>query len=823
MASLTIDDARARAGLLEVQRYEIALDLSGGGDTFGCLSAIDFRCREPGASTFVDVRPRTLVSATLNGERLDVTELRDGRLPLRGLAPDNHLVIEAEMAYSRDGEGLHRSVDHADGNVYLYAMTFLDAAPRVFACFDQPDLKARYAISVEAPPEWSVIGNSPATQVSPGQWQLRETLPLSTYLITLVAGPYHSVRRRHDGIELGLHSRQSLAPHLDKDAHELFTVTAQAFDAYHRLFGIRYPFGDYHQVFVPEFNAGAMENPGCVTFRDGLLFRSVVTDGERSERARIVVHEMAHQWFGDLVTMQWWDDLWLNESFADYVAYRVTHEATAFADSWVSTAFRRKYWGLAADQRPSTHPVASNGAADAASALTDFDGISYAKGSATLKQLNAHIGDDVFFDGVRAHLRDHSYANASLADLMRAWRDAGATDVDDWAAGWLRTAGVDCLQADTTEDGYVVRRIPPERFPARRVHRVVVQQFGEGKAGTPVPVAITDDTTTLPIKRERELPFVHIDSRDDTWAKLRFDVESTESLSRVLPTIPDPVARASIWTGLRDAVDDAHFDPRELLTLMELALPAETEDIALTSLLGSARSTLGRLIPEAGTLERIAALAYRCVRVAPVASSRQVAAARAWLANEPDGDRLRALLAGDAVPDGLSMDTEMRWTAVQRLCVLGQGGDELIAAELKRDDTSEGEVHAAECRAALPDAPTKERVWTAIVSDAELSNYELYALCDGFWQPEQVELCAGYVDRYFTELPPTSAFRSGWVVQESATAAFPRYAVDRRTLDLAGELLKRPGVPTLVVRAVLDESDGLRRALASRDRYRVAV
>ncbi len=821
MPSLTVDEARTRSALLEVEHYDLALDLGGGSKTFGSVSTVDFRCLDTDATTFVDVRPENLLSATLNGRGLDVTELSDGRLPLRGLGTNNQLVIEAEMAYSHDGEGLHRSVDHADGNVYVYAMTFLDAAPRVFACFDQPDLKARYTLSVQAPPAWSVLGNTPATQHAPGHWQLRETLPLSTYLITLVAGPYHSVRREHDGIELGLHCRQSLAPHLDKDADELFTVTAQAFDAYHSLFDIRYPFGDYHQAFVPEFNAGAMENPGCVTLRDGLLFRSAATHGEHSDRARIVAHEMAHQWFGDLVTMRWWDDLWLNESFADYVAYRVTHEATDFDDSWVSSAFTRKYWGLVADQRPSTHPVAGNGAADAASALNDFDGISYAKGSATLKQLNAHLGDEIFFNGVRAHLRQHSYGNATLADLVQAWTDAGAKDLDDWVTGWLRTAGVDTLQADTTEQGYVVRRMPPEQFPAERPHSVVVQQFGEGVAGARVAVTIAEPTTTLPIERDRDLPFVHIDSRDDTWAKLRFDLESVEALSRVLPTIADPVARASIWTGLRDAVDDAHFDPRELLTLMELTLPAESEDIALSTLLGTARRSLSRLVPESGTLERVAALAYRCLQVAPTGSSRQVAAARAWLSNEPDADRLRSLLAGDHVPDGLVMDTEMRWTAVLRLCVLGEAGEGLIMAELARDDTSEGEVHAAECRAAIPDPRSKERVWAAITSEAAMSNYELYALCGGFWQPEQVELCAPYVERYFTELPKTSAFRSGWVVQGSAIEAFPRYAVEPRTLELAQALIDRPGVPTLVLRAVLDQSDGLRRALASRDRYLV--
>jgi aminopeptidase N len=819
--SLKLEEARARAALIKVDSYRVELDLTTGDSEFGCRTTIAFNCADTAEGTFVDVKPRSLTSASLNGRQLNPEDLDDGRLPLSGLESSNTLIVEAQMAYSHDGEGMHRSVDPADGEVYLHAMSFLDAAPRIFACFDQPDLKAPFTVSVRAPLDWTVIGNGAATQTGPGEWALTTTKPLATYFVTVVAGPYHSLFRTHDGIRLGLHTRRSLAEHLDKDADELFTVTGQSFDAYHKLFGIRYPFGEYHQAFVPGFNAGAMENPGCVVFRDGLIFRSAVTDGQRSTRARLVVHEMAHQWFGDLVTMRWWDDLWLNESFAEYMAYRVTDDATSFDDSWVEFAFTRKQWGLVADQCPSTHPVAGNGAADAASALTDFDGISYAKGAAVLKQLNAYVGDQVFLDGVRAHLNDHSYGNASLADLLRAWSNAGAVDLDRWAQVWLRTAGVDTLQTVAADGGYSVRRTPPAGRPARRPHSVVVRAFGVGTAGNPMPVTIDCDQVNVPVTRDPAQPVLLVDSRDDTWAKLRLDPASRQALPPVLPTIAYPVSRAALWLSVHDSVADAEMDPRDYLALLESAIPMESEDIALSSLLGGARRLFGRLLPGVD-VEQVARAAQRCLDTALPGSSRQVAAARGWVGNTFDEDRLHGWLRGEHVPERLAVDAELRWSILLRLCVLGAADQDTIDAELARDRTVEGSIHAAECRAALPDSAVKAEVWRAITGDESLSNYELKALCQGFWQPEQLALGEPYVERYFDELPKTTAIRSGWVVQESVETAFPAYAIDQRTLDLAAAVAADDTAAPGVRRGMVDRADQVRRALASRQKYGTA-
>jgi aminopeptidase N len=821
--SLTAAEARERARTIGVQSYTVDLDLTGGPETFGSVTTIRFRCGRPGASTFLDVRPHRLHAVRLNGEDLDPGAWRDGRLRLHGLAEHNQVQVSAEMAYSHDGEGLHRSVDPADGRVYLYAMSFLDAAPRIFACFDQPDLKAAYSLTVSTPPDWTVAGNGAARQVAPGRWRLAETRPLSTYLVTLVAGPYHCVRAEHDGIPLGLHVRQSLAAHLDRDAEEILTVTRQAFDAYHRLFGIRYPFGEYHQAFVPEFNAGAMENPGCVTLRDTMVFRSRVTEGERGNRARTIVHEMAHQWFGDLVTMRWWDDLWLNESFAELLAHRVCAAATDFADAWVDFAFTRKRWGIDADQRPTTHPVAGNGAADTARALENFDGISYAKGAAVLKQLNAHLGDEVFLGGLRRYVERHAYGNATLADLLSAWAEAGAADVHAWAAQWLRLPGVDTLRADEDAAGAVLlRRTAPPSFPAQRPHTLTVAALGADSAPDEAPVVVREDTTPVGLPGRAGARLVVPDAHDDTWAKVRLGAGTVTALPRLLPRVTDPVTRAVVWNALTYAVDDAELDPRTVLAVLEAALPHEDQDIALSALLGWATGTLrGRYLPPGAAEDRLAALAESVLRRSPPGTGAQVAAARGVVACATRPDRLSVWLHGDA-PPGLAMDADMRWTVLHRLAVLGAVGAADIDAELARDRSAEGAVHAARCRAALPSPQAKAAAWRLITEDDTVGNYVLYATCEGFWAPEQLDLTWPYVARYFAEIPATAGLRSGWVVGETTRLAYPVYAVADETLAAAEQALDGgqghdlgPGVR----RSLADRTHDLRRALAVRRRF----
>ncbi len=647
-------------------------------------------------------------------------------------------------------------------------------------------------------------------------WELAETKPLATYFVTLVAGPYHSRTAEHDGIRLGVHVKQSLAAALDKDVDEIFTVTAQAFDRFHELFGIRYPFGDYHQAFVPEFNAGAMENPGCVTFRDSMIFRGPVPTGDRTFRARVIVHEMAHMWFGDLVTMRWWDDLWLNESFADYMGYRVTDEATEFTDSWVEFAFHRKRGGLLADQRPSTHPVAGNGAADAHTALQDFDGISYAKGAAVLKQLAAWLGDDVFLAGVRDHLNTSAYGNAALADLLAAWERAGARDLDTWARVWLREAGADTLRVD----GDTLLRLPPAGAPpSTRPHGVTVHRIaGDGTVAS-ASVAVSADRTPLPLAPAPGQLLIP-DALDETWAKIRFDPNTLAALPQRLPTIADPVTRGAVWLALRDAFEDAELDPSVALDLICAALPYEDEDLGIRSVaLFAVHDVLGRALGgEPAATRRVAAALQARMETAAPGSAVQLAAARAFAEVSDDVEQLGAWLSGGA-PEGLVMDAEMRWRTLHQRCRMGAADGSEIAAETDRDRSHEGELHATRCRVSLPTAAAKADAWELITRDADASNHVLYAACEGFWWPEQTLLTEPYVERYFVDLPATTSLRQGWVVAESVTAAYPAYAVAPATQQAAERLLADESVDSSVRRAVVDRTDELRRSLAVRSRW----
>jgi aminopeptidase N len=838
MPSLTRAEAAERAALLSVDAYAIDLDLTTGDAEFAATTVVRFGCTRPGADTFVEIRPTALRSVTLNGRVLDVADLGDNRLALTGLAADNELVVRATMAYSNSGEGLHRFIDPADGESYLYAQTFLDCAQRVFACFDQPDLKAPVTLTVTAPPAWTVLANGAGEQPEPGRWRFATTAPLATYFVTLVAGPLHSRYAGHGGIPLGIHCRASLADDLDRDADELFEVTSGCFDRYHELFGRPYPFGKYDQVFVPEFNAGAMENPGCVTFRDEFVFRSAVTEAQRTERAIVVAHEMAHMWFGDLVTMRWWDDLWLNESFAEYLGVRVAAEATRFTETWTDFTISRKTWGYAADQRPSTHPVAPERVDDSAAALLNFDGISYAKGAAALRQLGAFLGDEAFFAGLRRYFAAHAYGNATLADLLAALGEASGRDLSGWAALWLRESGVTTLCPVTAvgPDGRyaavtLVQTAPP-RYPVLRPHRLALGLYERGADGrvvrrerieVDVDPAVDHGRTPVPALTGRPAAALLLANDDDlTYAKVRLTDPELAALPGLLPAVVDPVARALLWSAAWEATRDAEADPGIFLELAVAGLPAETDLAVFAQVIGFAADvTVGQYLPAARRPAALAALASTCAEVlagAPAGSDRQLAAARGLVrsAGIAEAETLRGWLDGKKAPAGLAVDAELRWSLLRRLVVLGVADPVDIDAESESDRSAHGAQHAARCRAALPDPAAKARAWEAIVTDARLSNRLLLALAEGFWHPEQEGLTQPYVSRYFEDMPAMAARRSAQVVGQVAKAAYPRYAVAPATAEVAQRLLNRADLPAVLRRVLLDGTDDLRRAVAVR-------
>ncbi|MGL5928636.1 MAG: aminopeptidase N [Dermatophilaceae bacterium] len=826
MPSLTRAEARARADLLTIDTIEVDLALDRGPEVFGSQTVIRFSCRRPGASTFVELDPRVLHGAVLNGEPLDPSALDDGRLTLDGLAADNVLEVDATMAYRHDGQGLHRSTDPADGEDYVYGHMFLDTVSTVFACVDQPDLKAPYTVRVTAPAGWTVLGNGAATEVAPGRWELSPTPPLASYFVTVCAGPWASVRGEHDGIPLGVHARRSLGPHLERQAGQMLATTTACFDYYHRLFGIRYPFGEYHQVFVPEFNAGAMENPGCVTFRDQYVYRGVATPEQISVRDTTIAHEMAHMWFGDLVTMRWWDDLWLNESFAEYLAARALVETGVHRGAWVDFGVVRKLWGYAADRAPSTHPVAGSPAPDAISALGNFDGISYAKGASVIRQLIAYLGDDAFVTGVRNHLRDNAFGNADLADFLGAMSSAGGRPLDSWADAWLRTARADRLAL--APDGTLTRTYP-HGVPVARPHTLDVAAFAGGAEVLRQPVVLEGGSAAVPGVAGLPADAVRVPNAGDlTWAEVDLDDATLAALPAALATVPDASARAVVWVSLLGGVSRAVVDPRSVLDVFTAAWSQETNAavLARVSLLMTDTVIPFFLPPDeqAAAAGRVAdaadALAKRAsASSGPDADALAVAAARAWARTGTDIDRLRRWAAGDGIPPLLDGDHDFRWLVLRRLSALGALGDDEIEAAEAADHSLAGSLAALGVRAVRPGAEAKAWAWARLRDDTALSNHAALEVARGFWVATDRDVVRPYVDRVGDLLVELSGRVGDDALSRVVGALHPGHLVETATAAASSAVLARTDLSPGVRRAWVDADHVLREALTGRERF----
>ncbi|MDQ0747752.1 aminopeptidase N [Streptomyces africanus] len=826
MSVLTRDEAQTRAGLLDVHRYTIELDLTTGDETFDSRTLIRFGARADG-DTFVEVKPAELRSVTLDGQPLDPETLDGNRLPLKNLTAGEHeLRVHARMRYSRTGEGMHRFTDPTDGETYVYTQLFMEDVQRVFAAFDQPDLKAVFELSVTAPQGWTVLANGITEHTGDGLWKAAATPLISTYLVAVAAGPWHSVRTEHRGLPFGLHCRRSLAPYLDTDADELLDVTRACFDRYHEKFDEPYPFDSYDQAFVPEFNAGAMENPGLVTFRDEFVYRSAVTDTERQTRAMVVAHEMAHMWFGDLVTLKWWDDIWLNESFAEYMGYQTLTEATRFTDTWTDFGVNRKAWGYDADQRPSTHPVAPEAVDDTASALLNFDGISYAKGASALRQLVTWLGEKDFLAGINTHFARHKFGNATLADFIDSLADATERDVHAWADAWLRTTGVDTLTPRITPGENGTCSLTVDRTGSRR-HRIAAGLYDRD---------LGDDGRQLVLRTRLHLDLPHTEARpigkrpallllndgDLSYAKVRFDPESFETIRKDLSGLPEPLTRAVVWNALRDAVRDGELAPAAYLETARAHLPLETDLAIVQGVLAFASTyiTDRYVTPE----ERPAALATLSELCRDLIRRTEdgdnpglrLIAVRHRIDVTAHPDTIAAWLADGTVPGGPELDPELRWRVLGRLAALGATDEAAIAAELERDPSATGLEGATRCRAALPDAEAKARAWESMFGSDDLSNYLFTATAQGFWQPEQADLVRAYVPRYYTDAVALAGRRGPAIAEAAGRWAFPADNVDPENLRLGEECLRDAAPIPALRRKLLDQLDDLARALRVR-------
>ncbi|MFF9601573.1 aminopeptidase N [Streptomyces sp. NPDC014684] len=824
MSVITRDEAQLRAQLLDVHRYTVELDLTTGDETFDSRTVIRFTARSAG-DTFVELKPARLRTVTLDGQPLDPRTLDGNRLPLPGLTAGEHeLRVDAAMRYSRTGEGMHRFTDPSDGETYVYTQMFLDDVQRVLAAFDQPDLKAVFELTVTAPENWTVLANGVTEHLGQGRWRAAPTPPISTYLVAVAAGPWHTRRTEHRGLPFGIHCRRSLAPYLDADADEILDITRACFDRYHEKFEEPYPFDSYDQAFVPEFNAGAMENPGLVTFRDDFVFRSAVTDTERQTRAMVIAHEMAHMWFGDLVTLKWWDDIWLNESFAEYMGYQTTLEATRFTQPWVEFGVTRKAWGYDADQRPSTHPVAPDAVDDTAAALLNFDGISYAKGASALRQLVAWLGEKNFLAGINIHFERHRFGNATLADFIDSLAAATDRDVPAWADAWLRTTGVDTLTPRVAAaDGTCALTVDRA---GSRPHRVTVGLYDrdltdEGRL-TPREQLGVDVPQSTPQPIGKRPALVLVNDGDLTYAKIRFDAESFEAVRAGLSGLPDPLTRAVVWNALRDAVRDGELPPGAYLEAARTHLPLET-DLALAQgvLAFAAHEVTDRYLRAEDRPAALATLGSLCRDLLRRTEDGdnpglRLVAVRHFIDVAAHPDTIAAWLADDTVPGGPELDPELRWRILGRLAVLGATDEAAIAAELERDPSASGREGAATCRAALPDPEAKRAAWEAMFATDDLSNYLFTATARGFWQPEQADLVREYVPRYYQDAVALAARRGPAIASAAGRWAFPYHAVDAENLAL-GEACLRDAEPVAALhRRLVDELDDLARALRVR-------
>ncbi|WP_369238103.1 aminopeptidase N [Streptomyces sp. R21] len=829
MSVLTRDEAQTRAQLLDVHHYGIELDLTVGDETFDSRTVIRFTAAAD-ADTFVELKPAELRFVTLDGNPLDPETLVENRLPLKNLTAGEHeLHVDATMRYSRTGEGMHRFTDPTDGETYVYTQLFMEDVQRVFAAFDQPDLKSVFELTVKAPAGWTVLANSVTEHLGDGLWKAAPTPLISTYLVAVAAGPWHSVRTEHRGLPFGIHCRRSLAPHLDADADEILDITRACYDRYHEKFDEPYPFDSYDQAFVPEFNAGAMENPGLVTFRDEFVYRSAVTDTERQTRAMVIAHEMAHMWFGDLVTLRWWDDIWLNESFAEYMGYQTLIEATRFTGTWTEFGVTRKPWGYDADQRPSTHPVAPDPDAvpDTASAMLNFDGISYAKGASALRQLVTWLGEKAFLAGINTHFARHKFANATLADFIDSLASGTERDVHAWADTWLRTTGVDTLtpRLDRADDG--TRTLTVDHHGSRP-HRISVGLYDQ------------DDTDggrlTLRDRLELDIPqtdgpqpigkrpaLLLLNDQDLSYTKVRFDPDSFQTVTAALSGLPDPLTRAVIWNALRDAVRDGELPALAYVETARAHLPRET-DLALVQgvLAFAATQVADRYLPAVDRPAALATLTDLCrdlIRRTEDGShpGLRLIAVRHYIDVATRPDTINSWFSEGTVPGGPELDPELRWRILGRLAVLGAIDDAVIDAELVQDPSASGQEGAARCRAALPDPQAKRKAWEDMFTTDDLSNYLFTATAQGFWQPEQADLLKGYVERYWTDAVAVAARRGPAIAEAAGRWAFPAHAVSTETLRQGETCLNEADPIPALRRKLADQLDDLARALKVRE------
>lgn len=835
--NLTHAEAKERAGLIKVESYDVDLDLTSGTETFVSTTTIKFSGLKPGASTFIDAVGKSVISATLNGKPVDASQFDGESVFLPSIAATNELKLVIEGIYSKSGEGLHRFVDPADDEVYLYTQHETADARRTFPCFDQPDLKATFALTALVPSHWEVISNNAPTSITEvsattKRWTFKPTPVISTYLTAIVAGPYAKVEDVYVGekeIPLGLYCRKSLAPHMDSD--ELFKITKQGFAFYEKEFGLAYPFDKYDQLAVAEFNAGAMENVGCVTFaEDYFVFRSKVAEESYNWRANVILHEMAHMWFGDLVTMTWWEDLWLNESFAEWASYYTLALATEFTNSWTVFNSQRKDWAYRQDQLSSTHPIVV-AMEDMEAVRTNFDGIAYAKGASVLQQLVAHVGKDQFMQGLRKYFAKHAWGNTTLNDLLVELEAASGRDLKPWVATWLQTAGVNTLRPHlVVENGVyttveVMQEAPkmPVGSAELRPHRMAVGMYdlldGALVRRKSVVFELSGASTIVPdLQGEKVADLVILNDQDLSYGKIRFDENSINTLKQHLGDVKDPLSRALCWGGVWDMLRDAELAASDYVPLVLNALAGESDTSVVKVTLRQLNSAVELF---ANSANRVRLRAEKAIGIEALldgteaGSDLQLIYAREFATSAKSAAqfaKVRSMLDGKM--KGLVVDADLRWALLNALVESGVATHEEVDAELERDKTASGQRSAAFARAAFPDASAKAEAFRAAIYDG-LSNHIQLATIQGFNRPSQREMLAEYTDKYFDVVLKVWGKETYEIASNVVTGLYPTYQTSPETLKKTEDWLTGVGKdsPNGLRRLMSENRDSMVRAL----------
>ena len=836
--NLTRTEAVERRDLVDATSYDVSIDLTTSPETFRTVTRVEFTGTE-GATTFIDAITDTVHAVKLNGVDLDPAEVADGvRITLPNLAANNELIVEADMRYMNTGEGLHRAVDPADGEVYLYSQFEVPDARRMYPCFEQPDLKAVFTFHVTAPENWAVISNQPTPEPEPlgdgkAVWHFGQTPKMSTYITALVAGPYVSwhdelVSASGRTIPLGVYCRKSLAEHMDAD--NIFTTTKQGFEYFERNFGVPYPFDKYDQLFVPEYNMGAMENIGCVTFTETYVFRSRVSDAIRERRVVTILHELAHMWFGNLVTMKWWNDLWLNESFAEFISTLTTAEATEWENDWVTFLASEKTWAVREDQLPSTHPIVAE-IRDLDDVLVNFDGITYAKGGSVLKQLFFWVGREAFFTGVNSYFNKHAYGNTVLDDLLVELEAASGRDLREWSKLWLETAGVNTLRpefeldADGKFTSFAILQSAPDAHPTIRPHRLAVGVYNRTDEGIVrthrVELDVNGERTEVPeLVGQHRGDLVLINDDDFAYAKIRLDEQSLRTVHDHAGEIVDPLARALTLGSLWDATRDGEVPVRQFIETVLAHIGSETESTTRRMLQSQLLGSVDRYSrPERREQRRIevADAFWALAQAAEPGSDAQFGFVQTFAQFATTDEQLQVVadLYDESVKlQGLDIDTDLGWQLLYALVAGGRAGEPEIAARYAADATSDGKRSAAHARAAIPTAEAKRAAWDSVWTTAGATNDIVRAAAAGFWTTRDHSLLTPFVDTYFAELRQIWSSRSYHIAEYLVDGFFPGLVDTERVVALATEwLANNEDAPAPLRRLIAEDLDSAQRAL----------